>query len=96
MLRSRCHVLVPFAVLALANFGSGLALIGGAGRSRLHRDMSLDGPAGLRRRAGEQRRLFEALAQQTGVKAQVKLVKAAPDYGAHKPRPYSPASPVIT
>jgi len=94
MLRSRCHVSVPFAVLALANFGSGLALIGGDGRSHLHRDMSRDGPAGLRRRAGEQRRLFEA--QQTGVKAQVKLVKAAPDYGAHKPRPYSPASPAIT
>jgi hypothetical protein len=46
--------------------------------------MSRDGPAGLRRRAGEQRRLFEALAQQTGVKAQVKLVKAAPDYGAEQ------------
>ena len=33
MLRSRCNVSVPFAVLALANFGSGLALIGGDGRS---------------------------------------------------------------
>jgi hypothetical protein len=58
--------------------------------------MSRDGPAGPRRRAGKQRRLFEALAQQTGVKPQGKLVKAAPDYGAHKPRPYSPASPAIT